>query len=100
MLYPSCCSHENPQDAEFCGQCGVSLVKPVTCPSCGRKSRRAQKFCNGCGQPLADPAKRVAAPDPRSYTPPHLADRSLAEQAAMEARGARPSLQTSRGRSS
>src|SRR5262245_27711736 len=30
----------------------------------------------------------MATPEPRSYTPKHLADRILAEQAAMESRGA------------
>jgi class 3 adenylate cyclase len=37
---------------------------------------------------LGEGPKPAAAPDPRSYTPPHLADRILAEQAAMQARGA------------
>jgi hypothetical protein len=83
MLCPSC-SHENPQDAGFCGQCGASLAKPVTCPYCGRESPRSQKFCNSCGQPLANPAKRAAAPDPRSYTPHHLAEKILTSRSALE----------------
>ena len=37
---------------------------------------------------LAAAAKESTQRDPRSYTPNHLADRILAEQAAMESRGA------------
>jgi hypothetical protein len=83
MLCPSC-SHENPRDAGFCGQCGASLAKPVTCSSCGRESPHSQKFCNGCSRPLADPARRGAAPEPRSYTPKHLAEKILTSRSALE----------------
>src|SRR5439155_1754866 len=75
---------ENPEDAAFCGQCGASLAKPVTCPSCGRESPPAQKFCNGCGQRLADTAKHAATPKPRSYTPKHLAEKILSSRSAIE----------------
>jgi class 3 adenylate cyclase len=33
---------------------------------------------------LAEPAKRSAAPDPRSYTPKHLADKILTSRSALE----------------
>ncbi len=42
------------------------------------------------GGTKAEPAQHSAPPQPKSpriYTPPHLAERILAEQAAMEARG-------------
>ena len=83
MRCPSC-GHDNPQDAGFCGQCAASLAKPVTCPSCGRESPQAQRFCNGCGKPLADTAKHAAAPDPRAYTPKHLAEKILNSRSALE----------------
>jgi class 3 adenylate cyclase/tetratricopeptide (TPR) repeat protein len=82
MFCPSC-RHDNPQDAEFCGQCGASLAKPVTCLSCGREGPPAQKFCNGCGKPLADPTKHAAL-EPRSYTPKHLAEKILTSRSALE----------------
>jgi class 3 adenylate cyclase len=39
------------------------------------------------GSPLAGAAKESTQRDPRSYTPPHLAERILAERAAMELSG-------------
>lgn len=83
MFCPSC-NHENPQDAGFCGECGVSLAKSVACRSCGRESPPGRKFCNGCGRPLADPAKQAPSPNPRSYTPKHLAEKILASRSAIE----------------
>jgi class 3 adenylate cyclase/tetratricopeptide (TPR) repeat protein len=62
----------------------VSLVKPVTCSSCGREGRRAQKFCNGCGQPLGESTDHSASPDPRTYTPKHLAEKILTSRSALE----------------
>jgi class 3 adenylate cyclase/predicted ATPase len=46
------------------------------------------KFCLECGKPFVEAPKPEPQPDPRSYTPPHLAERILAERVAMEARGA------------
>src|SRR5215472_6807872 len=82
------CGVENVADASFCGECATPLSSTVNCPSCGRASPPKQKFCNGCGQPLIRLADRAASAEPRSYTPKHLAERILAEQAAMESRGA------------
>jgi class 3 adenylate cyclase len=45
-------------------------------------------LCGECGKRLASTFAATEAPAPLSYTPPHLADRILAEQAAMEGRGA------------
>ncbi len=43
----------------------------------------------GNGEPTPAPATTLSQPQtPASYTPPHLAERILAEQAAMESRGA------------
>ncbi len=73
------------------------------CPSCGHEVRPAAKFCPECGAPLArqsavqsleprvqkSSASGVRRPEskPIAYTPPHLAERIRAEQAALEARG-------------
>src|SRR6185295_3426545 len=43
------------------------------------------KFCLECGKPLATVSKpRPAPPDPRSYTPKHLAEKILTSRSALE----------------
>src|SRR5262249_5693901 len=49
-------------------------------------SERGQKFCDSCGHRLNE-ASHLPPPDPRSYTPSHLAERIQAAGAALEARG-------------
>ncbi len=78
------CGFENVSDASFCGECGASLTSTVSCPACGRPNPPKQKFCNGCGQALARPADRAAPPNPRSYTPKHLAEKILTSRSALE----------------
>src|SRR5205809_2204073 len=110
MHCPSCGSG-NPEEARFCIECGVPLQN--RCASCGLENLPRAKFCAACGTPLTvqppvpqtpdsrlqtlDSLRpqtldslRLQTPDSRpvSYTPPHLAQRILAEQAALEARGA------------
>src|SRR5712692_444631 len=96
------CQRENPEGANFCNACGAKLES--ACPQCGHVNPPGSRFCNECGSPLtARPRPPVSsstfqvsssqplAPStqpPSSYTPPHLAEHILAEQAAMEARGA------------
>ncbi|MDF3835723.1 adenylate/guanylate cyclase domain-containing protein [Cupriavidus basilensis] len=85
------CGFENLARANFCEQCGARLA--LICPRCGEESSPAANFCRACGSPLNEspseslPAPRSGASAPVHYTPPHLAERILAEQAAMEARG-------------
>src|SRR5437899_1581943 len=92
MRCPSCGS-DNPEGTKFCGNCG-GPIQP-RCPQCGFANLPSTKFCRECGTPLTgqSSAPRLPAQAPRPepplrYTPPHLAERILAEQAAMEARGA------------
>jgi class 3 adenylate cyclase/predicted ATPase len=92
MQCPSCGS-ENLQGLKFCEECGTRLLR--VCPSCGQQVRPTAKFCGECGTTLTQPrpapgaqAMVASSQPPVSYTPPHLAERILAEQAAMEARGA------------
>src|SRR6266571_6798697 len=87
------CQHENPAGAKFCNACGAKLES--ACPTCGRVNPSGSRFCNECGTPLTGqsnvqrPASSVSpSQSPASYTPRHLAERILAEQAALEARGA------------
>src|SRR5262245_17686121 len=87
------CGSDNPEGAKFCIECAAPLKK--RCPSCGVENLPRAKFCAECATPLARQSPVVSSslsvttpPPPRDYTPKHLADRILAEQVAMEARGA------------
>ena len=52
----------------------------MSCPSCGHENPAGARFCNDCGAPLAAP---INTPEPRSYTPRHLAEKILASQSAL-----------------
>jgi class 3 adenylate cyclase len=83
------CQVETKAGRKFCSACGEEL--PFSCPQCGFVNDPGDRFWGGCGQALtATPVteSQPSAPTPRTYTPPHLAERIRAEQAAMEARGA------------
>jgi class 3 adenylate cyclase len=53
---------------------------PVRCPSCDHENPAGARFCNDCGAALAAP---TITPEPRSYTPRHLAEKILASQSAL-----------------
>lgn len=86
------CAFENPPGARVCGQCAAPL--DAVCPACGNNVAPSAKFCSECGAPLggasarpADSGAREAARSaPIGYTPAHLTERILAEQAALKAR--------------
>src|SRR5437016_6982590 len=75
------CGHENPTGAKFCTECAAPLAR--RCAACGAEPPPTAKFCPECAAPLA--AKpQAAAPDPRTYTPQHLAEKMLTSRAALE----------------
>jgi hypothetical protein len=78
------CGHANRPDRRFCTKCGRRLGR--ACASCGTLIEEEENFCGHCGAPVGEQA--AAARAPAAYTPKHLAERILAEQAAMESRGA------------
>jgi class 3 adenylate cyclase/tetratricopeptide (TPR) repeat protein len=80
MHCPSC-GHENPPGSSFCLECG----RPYTsrCVRCDAELPAAAKFCNSCGN-AQGPAVSRAAPEPRSYTPKHLAEKILSSRSAIE----------------
>ena len=81
------CDTDNPDGAKFCIECGAALQN--RCPNCGCENVARAKFCMECGTALTkSPNPQPPAPGPHTYTPPHLAERIRAEQAALEARGA------------
>src|SRR5437773_7971473 len=74
------CSHENPPRAKFCQQCGARLE--IRCARCGSELPLSARFCHDCGLPAADTAP--ATPEPRVYTPKHLAEKILTSRVALE----------------
>jgi class 3 adenylate cyclase len=77
------CEHENPGEARFCGACGASLLGPLSCTGCGAENPRTNRFCHACGERIEAQAPRDA-PDPRAYTPKHLAEKILTSRGALE----------------
>lgn len=44
------CSHDNPNGAKFCGECGAKLE--LLCPNCSKSNPPVNKFCYECGAQL------------------------------------------------
>jgi class 3 adenylate cyclase len=91
-MHCTSCGSENQEGMKFCNECGSPLRS--RCPRCGFDNPPRAKFCGECGVSLTakpsvlSPESRVRSPQPPiHYTPPHLAERIRAEQAAMETRG-------------
>jgi class 3 adenylate cyclase len=58
------------------------VVTALSCPNCGNKLRRRARFCDACGLPVRDRRLASVATAPIDYTPQHLVERILADQAA------------------
>src|SRR5262249_20370931 len=77
------CTAENPEHAKFCLECGAQLGR--RCAACGAELPGSAKFCLECGKPRASASKPgLPPPDPRSYTPKHLAEKILTSRSAVE----------------
>jgi class 3 adenylate cyclase/tetratricopeptide (TPR) repeat protein len=93
------CAHENPPGSRFCLECGASLSR--LCGECRAEVPPPAKFCNQCGAPIAAasasprevgtgagrrraPAARRPEPEPRDYTPRHLAEKILNTRSSLE----------------
>src|SRR5689334_7965771 len=59
MTCPNC-RHDNPDDANFCGQCGFRLPTEHPCPTCGRGNPPGLRFCRGCGGALEPTAEAAS----------------------------------------
>jgi len=81
MRCPSC-GHENREHAAFCAECGTRFTS--RCTGCGTEFQPAAKFCDTCGQAAGAPPQHKETPDPRSYTPKHLAEKILTSRSALE----------------
>src|SRR5262249_20697217 len=75
------CTAENPEHAKFCLECGAPLGN--RCSGCGGGLPGRAKFCLGCGKPVST-RQMPPVPDPRSYTPKHLAEKILTSRSALE----------------
>jgi class 3 adenylate cyclase len=76
MLCPACRAPNSP-GAKFCGTCGERLTK--ICGACGAPLAAGHRFCPRCGVAVGTGRERAARfGSPRSYLPPHLADRIAA----------------------
>ncbi|HTI56379.1 MAG TPA: adenylate/guanylate cyclase domain-containing protein, partial [Verrucomicrobiae bacterium] len=79
----SACGQANPAAAQFCGGCGTRLA--AVCPACQASNPPANRFCHQCGGTLgSSPAAVDQSPSPRSYTPPHLAEKILTSASALK----------------
>ena len=82
MDCPSC-GHENRDAAKFCLGCGERFSS--ACASCHADLPAGARFCDECGAAVEQTdAPAVRQPDPRSYTPRHLADKILQSKSALE----------------
>lgn len=75
------CEHKNTEDAAFCEECGNKLG--LLCASCGADNSSSAKFCRKCGGNLSE-SNSPSVPEPRDYTPKHLADKILQSKSALE----------------
>jgi class 3 adenylate cyclase/tetratricopeptide (TPR) repeat protein len=78
------CQHENPEDSQFCLECGGKIE--LKCPNCSKVLPIGAKFCNGCGHDLRKPADSLPIDinQPQSYTPKHLANKILTTRSSIE----------------
>ena len=82
-MHCQACGNENREGAKFCRGCGASFSS--SCPKCGANLSPEDRFCDSCGHRLGQ--QTVAAiepPDPRTYTPKHLAEKILTSRSALE----------------
>ncbi|MEE8189949.1 MAG: adenylate/guanylate cyclase domain-containing protein, partial [Kiloniellales bacterium] len=84
------CRTQNRDGVLFCERCGTKLER--SCPSCSAAVPPDAMFCGACGHKLAADApvearataSALAAENPGSYTPAHLAERILNSRAVLE----------------
>jgi class 3 adenylate cyclase len=77
-MHCSSCKFDSPEGKKFCGECGAALVSS--------SEFRVPSSSQSPVPQTPNPEFRTSQ-SPSNYTPPHLAERIRAEQAALEARG-------------
>jgi class 3 adenylate cyclase/tetratricopeptide (TPR) repeat protein len=89
MLCPKC-QFENPDDAQFCIECGNSIE--FNCPQCRAITPASGKFCKACGHKLAtqpEPLPKILSIDEKlekiqKYLPKGLTDKILSQRDRIE----------------
>ncbi len=76
------CGATNQAGNRFCGGCGAPLAR--SCPACAHPNPPEQRFCGACGASLQVTEKERPLRDPLAYTPKHLADKILTSRSALE----------------
>src|SRR5262249_925044 len=79
------CGYENRIGAKFCEECAAPLAR--ICPNCGTRVSTSARFCPECAHPTGLAPKATTATrftSPESYTPKHLAEKTLTSKAALE----------------
>jgi class 3 adenylate cyclase/tetratricopeptide (TPR) repeat protein len=77
------CGHPSREGARFCANCAEPLRQEIPCPSCGASNLPGQNFCDRCGTRLEE-RRPTPAPDPRCYTPDHLAEKIRTAKSTLE----------------
>ena len=89
MLCPKC-QFENPDDAQFCIECGNSIE--FHCPQCGAITPAFGKFCKACGHNLAaqpESLPKILSVDEKlekiqKYLPKGLTEKILSQRDRIE----------------
>ena len=84
------CQHENPDDAQFCIECGNPME--LHCPQCETITPATGKFCKGCGHNLtlpSEPAPKALSSDEKidkiqRYLPRGLTEKILSQRDKIE----------------
>ena len=88
------CGTQNRRGVRFCERCGAKLER--RCSACSATVPPEAAFCGACGHNLAADTRSdapvetsatvsvLAAKNPKSYTPAHLAERILKSRAVLE----------------